>query len=79
MRRFLFAAFAGASLLMSPVAFADDTRPVSPTPVAAASDDKLVCKAVTHEGQLVGEMCQSQKEWDRMRYEQQQWLREYQQ
>jgi len=62
------------------MAFADDTKPVSPTAAAATSDpDKPICKPVTHEGQLVGQTCHSQKEWDRMQYREQQQLRQFQQ
>jgi hypothetical protein len=80
MRRILFAALAGTSLFTATMAFADDTKPVSPTPTAAASDpDKPICKPVTHEGQLVGQTCHSQKDWDKMQFRQQQQLRQYQQ
>lgn len=80
MRRFVFAAFAGASLLTSAVAFADDTKPVSPTPATTTTDaDKPICKPVTHEGQVVGQTCHTQREWDRMNFQSQQMLRQYQQ
>ena len=62
------------------MAFADDAKPVSPTPAAATSDaDKRICKPVTHEGQLVGRTCHTQKEWDRILFLNQQELRQYQQ
>ncbi len=62
------------------MAFADDSTPVSPTPAAATSGaDKLICKPVTHEGQLVGRTCQTQKEWDRIQFQNQQELHQYQQ
>jgi hypothetical protein len=80
MRRILFAALAGTSLLASTIAFADDIKSASPTPVAATSDvNKPICKPVTHEGQLVGQTCHTQKEWDRMLFQNQQQLRQYQQ
>jgi hypothetical protein len=80
MRRILFAALAGTSLFTAAMAFADDTKPVSPTPATATSDtNKPICKPVTHEGQLVGQTCHSQKEWDRMQFQQQQQLHQYQQ
>jgi hypothetical protein len=80
MRRILLAAFAGASLFTATTAFADDAKPVSPTPAAATTDaDKPICKPVTHEGQLVGQTCHTQREWDRMRFQQQQQLHQYQQ
>jgi Spy/CpxP family protein refolding chaperone len=70
---------AGAVVFASTVAFADDTKPVAPTPAAATDDsNKLVCHPVTHEGQLVGQTCHTQKEWDRMRFQEQQQLRQYQ-
>jgi len=79
MRRILFVALAGTSLFTATIAFADDAKPVSPTPAAATDADKTVCKPVTHEGQLVGRTCHTQKEWDRMQFENQQQLRQYQQ
>jgi hypothetical protein len=80
MRQFLFAALAGTSLLASTLAFADDTKPVSPTPAATTADaDKPVCKPVFHEGVVVGQTCHTQKEWDRMQFHNQQELRQYQQ
>lgn len=80
MRRILFAALAGTSLLGAPAAFADDTKPVSPTPAAATSDaDKPICKPVTHEGHVVGQTCLTQKQWDAEQFRQQQQLRQYQQ
>jgi hypothetical protein len=80
MRQFLFAALAGASLLASTIAFADDTKPVPPTPAAATDDaNKPICKPVTHEGVVVGKTCHTQREWDRMNFQSQQMLRQYQQ
>lgn len=71
---------AGAAMLASTLAFADDSKPVSPTPAAATSEtDKPVCHPVTHEGQLIGQTCHTQKEWDQIRFEEQQRLRQYQQ
>jgi hypothetical protein len=80
MRRILFAALAGTSLFAATMAFADDAKPVSPTPTAAGSDaDKPICKPVTHEGAVVGQTCHTQREWDRMQFHNQQQLRQYQQ
>ncbi|HUO91639.1 MAG TPA: hypothetical protein VMU22_01900 [Rhizomicrobium sp.] len=80
MRLFLFAALASTSLLASTIAFADDAKPVSPTPAAATDDpNKPICKPVTHEGKLLGEACHTQKEWDRIQFRDQQQLRQYQQ
>jgi|HubBroStandDraft_4_1064222.scaffolds.fasta_scaffold368210_1 hypothetical protein len=80
MRRILFAALAGTSLFAATTAFADDSKPVSPTPATATSDaDKPICKPVTHEGQVVGQTCHTQKDWDRMEFQSQQMLRQYQQ
>jgi len=79
MRRILFAVLAGTSLFAA-TAFADDTKPVPPTPAAATTDaNKPICKPVTHEGQLVGQTCHTQKEWDRMQFQEQQQLHQYQQ
>jgi len=80
MRSLLFAALSSAALLASTVAFADDAKPIAPTPAAATDDsNKLVCHPVTHEGQLVGKTCHTQKEWDRIQFRDQQQLRAYQQ
>jgi len=80
MRRILFAALAGTSLLAATAALADDAKPVSPTPAAATSDaDKPICKPVTHEGHVVGQTCHTQREWDTMQFREQQQLRQYQQ
>ncbi|HTW35693.1 MAG TPA: hypothetical protein VMD53_13830 [Rhizomicrobium sp.] len=80
MRRVLFAAVAGSSFFAAALAFADDAKSVPPTPVVATDNaDKLICKPVTHEGQLVGRSCRTQKEWDRTRFHEQQLLREIQQ
>jgi Spy/CpxP family protein refolding chaperone len=80
MRTLLFAALAGASLLASAAAFADDAKPVTPTPAAATDDpNKPICHPVTHEGQLVGKTCHTQKEWDQIQFHTQQELRQYQQ
>jgi len=80
MRTLLFAALSGTALLASTIAFADDARPVTPTPATATTDaDKPVCHPVTHEGQVVGQTCHTQREWDHMRFEEQQRLRQYQQ
>ena len=80
MRQLLFAALASTSLLASTIAFADDAKPVSPTPAAATDDSgKLICKPVYHEGTVLGKTCHTQKEWDRMSFQSQQSLRQYQQ
>jgi hypothetical protein len=79
MRRILLAAFAGASLFTATTVFADDAKPVSPTPAATTNDaDKPICKPVTHEGEMVGQTCHTQKEWDRMQFHNQQQLHQYQ-
>jgi len=71
---------AAASLLLSSVAFADDAKPMTPTPASADNSDKLVCHAVTHEGMVVHRSeCRTQREWDRIRYQEQQSLQEWQQ
>jgi hypothetical protein len=77
MRTLLFAVLSGAALSLATVAFADDTKPA--TPVSADDSDKQICKPVTHEGQLVGKTCHTQKEWDKIRYQDQERLRQYQQ
>jgi hypothetical protein len=80
MRSLLFAALAGTALLTSAIAFADDAKPVTPTPAATTDDpNKPICKPVTHEGELVGQTCHTQKEWDRMQFQSQQQLHQYQQ
>lgn len=80
MRSFLFAALAGTALLTSTIAFADDTKPVAPTAAAATDDpNKPICKPVTHEGQLLGQTCHSQKEWDQIQFRAQQQVHQYQQ
>jgi hypothetical protein len=80
MRRTLFAVFAGTSLLASAAAFADDTKPVPPTPAAATDDaNKPICKPVMHEGVVVGRACHTQKEWDHMQFHNQQELHDMQQ
>jgi hypothetical protein len=80
MRHLLFAALAGTSLLASTIAFADDTKPVSPTPATATDDaSKLICKPVMHEGVVVGRSCLTQKEWDRQQFRNQEQLHEMQQ
>jgi hypothetical protein len=78
MRTFLLSA-AGASLLFSAAAFADDAKPVTPAPTPAKSSDQLICHAVAHEGSVVHRSdCRTQREWDRVRFESQQSLREWQ-
>jgi hypothetical protein len=80
MRRILFAALAGTSLLVSAAAFADDTKPVSPTPAATTDDSsKVTCKPVMHEGVVVGRACHTQREWDREQFENAEQLHEMQQ
>jgi hypothetical protein len=80
MRSLFFAALSGAALLASAIAFADDAKPVTPTPAAATDDpNKPICHPVTHEGTVIGQTCHTQKEWDRMRFHQQQSLWQYQQ
>ena len=77
MRAYFLAA--SAALLVSTMAFADDTKPATPTPVTTdSSSDKPICQPVTHEGTVVGQTCRTQKEWDQMRFRQQQQLRQYQ-
>lgn len=80
MRRFIFAAFAGTSLLAASAALADDTKPVAPTPATATDDsNKQTCKPVMHEGKVLGMACHTQKEWDRMQFQNQQELHNVQQ
>jgi|HubBroStandDraft_5_1064220.scaffolds.fasta_scaffold472684_2 hypothetical protein len=80
MRRFVFAAFAGISLLASSAVLADDAKPVAPTPATATDDaNKQTCKPVMHEGKVLGMACHTQKVWDRMQFENQQELHNMQQ
>jgi len=80
MRTLLLSALSAAGLLLSSAAFADDAKPVAPTPVSADNSDKLICHAVTHEGMVVHRSeCRTQREWDRIRYESQQSLQQGQQ
>lgn len=79
MRTYLLSAVAGASLLLSAAAFADEGKPVTPTPVSAGTSDKLICHAVAHQGQVIHRSdCRTQREWDRVRFESQQSLQEWQ-
>lgn len=78
MRALLLSAF--SAVLLSSVAFADETKPVTPTPASADNSDKLICHAVTHEGMVVHRSeCRTQREWDRIRFESQQSLQQWQQ
>jgi hypothetical protein len=80
MRNTLLATLIGAGLLASTVAFADNAQPGAPAqPVAANAPDRVVCHNYIHEGVLLraGE-CHTQKEWDRIRYETQQSLSQWQ-
>jgi hypothetical protein len=80
MRTLLLSAVSAAGLLLSSAAFADDAKPMTPTPVSADNSDKLICHAISHEGSVVHRSeCRTQKEWDRIRFESQQSLLEWQQ
>ncbi len=75
-------ALSGAGLLAASLAFADDARPVTPTPVSATSQqaEPVICHAIVHEGSVVHRSeCHTQREWNRIRWEQQQGFREFQQ
>jgi len=75
MRKLLLAALSGAGLFASTLAFADDATPVTPAPAS----DAVTCHAVAHEGMVVHRSeCHTQREWDRIRFESQQSLREWQ-
>lgn len=75
MRKLLLAALSGAGLFASTLAFADDAKPMAPT----SADDTVTCHAIAHEGMVVHRSeCHTQKEWDRMRFESQQSLRDWQ-
>ena len=79
MRILLLSTLTAAGLLLSSVAFADDAKPVTPTPASADNSDKIVCHAITHEGAVVHRSeCRTQREWDRIRFESQQSLQEWQ-
>jgi hypothetical protein len=80
MRILTIAVVSGLGLLASPLAFAD--QPATPTPVSTTStqSEPLVCHALYHEGSVVHKgVCLTQREWDRIRFEQQQELRNFQQ
>ena len=80
MRTLLLSAVSAVGLLCSSIAFADDAKPMTPTPVSADNSDKIVCHAVAHQGMVVHRSeCRTQREWDRIRYESQQSLQEWQQ
>jgi hypothetical protein len=79
MRKFVLAALSGAAIVASSVAFADDAKPLVPTP---ATDDgnTVVCRAVAHEGSVVHQSdCRTKREWDRIRFESQQSVHDWQQ
>jgi hypothetical protein len=80
MRILTIAVVSGLGLLASPLALAD--QPVTPTPVSTTStqSEPLVCHAIYHEGSVEQRStCLTQREWDRIRFEQQQDLRNFQQ
>lgn len=80
MRKYLLAAISVVGLFASPLAFADDTKPVAPTPVSSDDSNKVTCHPVIHEGDVVHKAdCHTQKEWDRLRFQSQQSLRQWQQ
>ncbi|HUJ02228.1 MAG TPA: hypothetical protein VLW75_01210 [Rhizomicrobium sp.] len=60
-----------AVLLFSASAFAADIQTAS---TGQPSKDKLICKALYHEGMIVrgAVQCHNQSYWDRVRWEQQQ-------
>lgn len=76
MRILLLAATSVAALTASTLAFAQDAKS---TPVAADPGDKVTCHAIAHEGMVVHRSeCHTQKEWDRIQYESQQSIRDWQ-
>lgn len=87
----LFVATATALLACSVCARADGTaptivQPTAPQPVAvqAASQPpaptvKLICKPMFHEGMLLkGNDCRTQKEWDRLRRDEEREISDFQ-
>jgi hypothetical protein len=79
MRALLLAGLAGAGLLASTFAFADDVKPVTPAPAAANGSDRVVCHAVVADGMVVHKSdCHTQKEWDQIRRASQQSITQFQ-
>ena len=81
MRTMLMAVLSGAGLLAASVAYADDAKPMAPMPVSTApGPGPVTCHAVVHEGSVVHRSeCHTQQEWNRIRWEEQQEFREFQQ
>jgi hypothetical protein len=91
MRNYLLVALTGAGLFASTFAFADGTPPAAPAqpaiqpqaqaqPAAIDAQDRVVCRPMFHEGTVVHKgACLTQREWDRIRFEDQQALRDFQQ
>ncbi len=80
MRTLTVAVLSGLGLLAAPFAFADDAKPMAPTPVSTTASEPLICHAMAHEGSVVHRSeCRTQKEWDRVRFQSQESLREWQQ
>jgi hypothetical protein len=81
MRTPLLAIIAGAGLLFSAAALADETQATAPMQTAAAnSTETLICRAQYHEGMVLkrAAQCHTQRWWDQNRYLQQQELRQIQ-
>lgn len=78
----LTAALAGIGLVVSTLAFADDTKPATAAQPVAATDpgDQVTCHPVVHEGMVLRKSeCHTQREWDRMLRESQRSLSQWQQ
>jgi hypothetical protein len=81
MHRSIYMLAALAVFALPATSFADGTQTQAAQPVAAQPDpsQKVVCKAMSHEGMLVKtNVCHTQAEWDQMRTAQQHSVSDFQ-